>query len=150
MAAIVGLHGFHGIFHAGHFLNGGDAAAHDGADRGLVRIAAFEGDAFHEVAFAEHPANLLSIKYEDGSDVEIRHSPRHFGDGLMLFYAEKIAFLYEIPQTRNTHPPFQKTGGNISQTPAVLKFIMIRCRGDYGSSASRGVRHAAASRGLCR
>jgi hypothetical protein len=88
VAAIVGLHGFHGFFQAGRFVNRGYLGAHDQAYRRAIGIAALHHHALHEIALAENAAQLGPVKDQDGSDVEIRHFPGYFRYGLMLFDAE--------------------------------------------------------------
>ena len=62
MSAIVRLHGFHGIFQAGRFVNGGHLGTHDVANWCSFWIAAFYYDPLHEVAFAENAAQFAAVE----------------------------------------------------------------------------------------
>ena len=68
-------------------------------------IAAFHHDALHEVALAEDAAQLVAVKDQDGSDVEVRHFPGHFRHGIMLFDAEEFTLTHDVADTGHTHPP---------------------------------------------
>ena len=105
MPAIVGLHGFHGLFQAGRFVDGGHLGAHDQAHRRAFGIAALHHDPLHEIALAENAAQLVAVKNQDGSDVEIRHFPGNFRYGMMLFDAEELTLTHDVADTGHTHPP---------------------------------------------
>ena len=79
------LHGFHGFFQAGRFVDDEHVGAHHQAHGRALRVAALCYHALHEVALAENAAQLVLVKNQDGAYVEIGHFPRHFGYGLMLF-----------------------------------------------------------------
>ena len=72
---------------------------------GAFGIAAFHHDALHEIALAEDAAQLVSVKNQDGADVEIGHFPGYFGYGVMLFDAEELTLMYDVADTGHIHPP---------------------------------------------
>ncbi len=45
------------------------------------------------------PRRLVSVKNEDGADVELGHFTGYFGYGVMLFDAEEFTLMYDVADT---------------------------------------------------
>jgi len=105
VAAVVRVHALHSLFEGSGFLDGRNIGRHDAADRRALRIAALHDDPFHQVAFAENPAQLDAIEYEDGTYMEIGHLTGHLRYYLMLFDGEELSLMHDIADPGHTHPP---------------------------------------------
>jgi hypothetical protein len=96
VAAVIGLHRFHGFLRGGAFLDRANGPGHDVANGGAVGIAVFENDPHHQVPLAEDAREFLSLQDQDGTHMESGHDARDFGNGLMLFDAEEFALMDDI------------------------------------------------------